>query len=127
MKEFNKIIKKGLKKENISLRELSRRANIDVSFLSKILNGKRNPPRKESDLRKIAESLNIVPELLILSAGRVPKNLYRFFVNKRLVKFLIKAESPKKLIAELSNSKEDANLNSVKKQYLSKDIEDELL
>ncbi|MFW6173599.1 MAG: helix-turn-helix domain-containing protein [Elusimicrobiota bacterium] len=83
--EFNKLIKQGLKKENISLRELARGSGLDVSFLSKILNGKRNPPSKEKKIRKIGKILNIDQERLIFASGRIPSNFQKYFNTKDIL------------------------------------------
>lgn len=70
---FGKVIKAGLKRNNVSLRCLSRRVGLDPSFLSKVLAGKRNPPTEERSLVKIARYLNCDADTLVLSAGRIPK------------------------------------------------------
>jgi transcriptional regulator with XRE-family HTH domain len=69
---FSKAIKYGLKKKGLSLRALSRDTGIEVSFLSKILRGQRNPP-PNSYIIKIANVLNLNPDQLIFDAGRIPK------------------------------------------------------
>lgn len=70
---FGKVIKAGLKRNNVSLRCLSRGVGLDPSFLSKVLAGKRNPPMEERSLVKIARYLNCDADTLVLSAGRIPK------------------------------------------------------
>ena len=45
-KQFNLLVSSALEQQGISLRELARKCGLDVSFLSKILNGKRNPPSR---------------------------------------------------------------------------------
>ncbi|MGM0441373.1 MAG: helix-turn-helix domain-containing protein [Elusimicrobiota bacterium] len=127
MKEFNKIIKDGIEKEGISLRELGRRSDLDVSFLSKILNGKRNPPREEKDLRKIAKSLKITPERLIIAAGRIPKNLRHIFLKEEFIDKLLEEKAPEKIMENTDKREETSTRDSKDKQYFSKDIEDELL
>jgi transcriptional regulator with XRE-family HTH domain len=70
--KFIKAIKKAMKGKDISLRALSRQTGIDLSFLSRILSGDRNPP-PNSYIVKIAKVLDLNPDQLIVDAGRIPK------------------------------------------------------
>jgi transcriptional regulator with XRE-family HTH domain len=70
--EFTKAIKRAMKAKDISLRALSRETGIDLSFLSRILSGDRNPP-PNSYIIKIAKVLDLNPDQLIIDAGRIPK------------------------------------------------------
>jgi len=56
----------------LGLRELCRRAELDPSFFSKVLAGKRNPPSDEDALRRLAEALGLLPVEVIVAAGRIP-------------------------------------------------------
>jgi transcriptional regulator with XRE-family HTH domain len=76
--KFAKAIKSAMKQEGLSLRALSRETGIDVSFLSKILRGDRNPP-PNSYIIKIAKVLNLNPDQLIFDAGRIPKHAINLF------------------------------------------------
>lgn len=112
---FVNLIKQSIKEKNISLRALCKKAEIDASYLSKVMLGKRNAPDCEETLNKIAAALEIRPEKVFLSVGRVPKDwqlLYRdeeFFnmVNLRLaniktaVNFQISEEPQIKIPDEL--------------------------
>lgn len=86
---FSEILKESLAKKGMSLRELARRTGLDVSFYSKILSGYRNPPSNESDIKKIAIELDIVPEKLILAAGRIPESLYSYLNSEDLLRVLV--------------------------------------
>ncbi len=63
----------------LGLRELCREAELDPSFLSKVLAGKRNPPSEEEVLRRIAIVLKVDPARLISSAGRIPSEWHRLY------------------------------------------------
>lgn len=70
---FKKLVEKQLDELQISLREVARRSNISVSFISRILMGERNLPSDE-DIIKLAKALKITPpERLLIEAKRVPK------------------------------------------------------
>src|SRR3989339_595252 len=84
-KQFNFLIKKGMRDNNMSLRELSRRAGMDVSFLSKILSGHRNPPNYDRDIINLAKILKINPDRLIIAAGRIPEGLENYFSSERII------------------------------------------
>jgi transcriptional regulator with XRE-family HTH domain len=76
--EFIKAIKKAMKAKGLSLRALSRETGIDLSFLSRILSGDRNPP-PNSYIIKIAKVLDLNPDQLIFNAGRIPKRAIKLF------------------------------------------------
>lgn len=59
-------------RRGLGLRELCRRADLDPSFLSKVLAGKRNPPAEEDVLRRIAAVLETDPVEMLVAAGRIP-------------------------------------------------------
>ena len=56
---FGKFINIKLKELKITLRELSRRCNIDASNLSKMERGVISPPKNRKTLEKIANALNL--------------------------------------------------------------------
>ncbi|MDD4005160.1 MAG: helix-turn-helix transcriptional regulator [Elusimicrobiaceae bacterium] len=70
--DFRQIVEQGIKRRGISLRELCRRAGTDASYLSKVLAGKRNPPEQAAVLNGLAEALELSPEIIFLSVGRIP-------------------------------------------------------
>lgn len=70
--DFKQLVEEGLKTRGISLRELCRRAGADASYLSKVLAGKRNLPEQDAVLNGLAAALEVSPEIMYLSVGRVP-------------------------------------------------------
>ncbi len=69
---FASLVTRGLKERGLTLRALCRAAELDPSFFSKVLSGKRSPPSEEEVLRRIAALLGMDPAELIVSAGRIP-------------------------------------------------------
>jgi lambda repressor-like predicted transcriptional regulator len=69
---FASMVEAGMRRSGVSLRALCRDAELDPSFLSKVLAGKRSPPSEEGALRRVARALGIDPAELIVAAGRVP-------------------------------------------------------
>ena len=70
---FRKLVERHADELGFSLREIARRAEISVSFLSRILAGERGLPGDDV-LLKLAKVLDIrPPELLLVEAGRVPQ------------------------------------------------------
>lgn len=121
-KEFVNLIKNALHEKEISLRELARKSNLDVSFLSKILNGKRNPPSSENDIKVIAKVLQIKPDRLFFAAGRIPSNLQEFFNDKKFIEDFISAKK--------TRTKRKAQAAKVEEKPVEqkvREIEDELL
>lgn len=121
--EFIRLIKKGIKDHKISLRELARNSDLDVSFLSKILSGKRNPPSNESDIKKIAKILLIDQDRLLFSAGRIPARLQDLFTDMNFIKNL-PGSIKKKSVPEKKTEKKQPQKS---KKVVTPKIEDELL
>jgi lambda repressor-like predicted transcriptional regulator len=69
---FSRLVAAGMARRGVGLRELCRRAELDPSFLSKVLAGKRNPPSEEKVLRRVAAALELDPVEVIVSAGLIP-------------------------------------------------------
>lgn len=61
-----------MKAKRMSIRRVSRHAEVDPSFFAKVLRGERNPPDDERVLRRLADALAVEPEDLLLSVGRLP-------------------------------------------------------
>lgn len=61
-----------MKAKRMSIRRVSRHAEVDPSFFAKVLRGERNPPDDERVLRRLAEALAVEPLELLLSVGRLP-------------------------------------------------------
>lgn len=57
---------------SLSLRQIAQRAEIDPSFLTRIISGERNAPSDEI-IERLADALEMPPLALFLEAGRVPK------------------------------------------------------
>ncbi|MBN2407552.1 MAG: helix-turn-helix transcriptional regulator [Elusimicrobia bacterium] len=126
-KRFNQLIREALEYKDISLRELARKSKFDVSFLSKILSGKRNPPGGEKELARIARALDITPERLMLASGRVPASLEELLNDEKVIQKLIAGR--KSLFA--GEERKDIPKKSAKKSpsviNRPPEIEDELL
>lgn len=69
---FSRLVSDALAARGLGLREFCRRADIDPSFFSKVLTGKRNPPSDEAVLRRLAEVLGLSPVETIVAAGLIP-------------------------------------------------------
>lgn len=69
---FARLVSDAMTRRDLGLRELCREVELDPSFFSKVLVGKRSAPSEENVLRKIASALGIDPIELIVSAGRIP-------------------------------------------------------
>lgn len=69
---FSRLVTDAMTRRGLGLRELCRRADLDPSFLSKVLAGKRNPPAEEDVLRRIAAVLETDPVEMLVAAGRIP-------------------------------------------------------
>lgn len=98
---FAKVIKEKLKEKNLSIRALCRKVKLDASFLSKVLNGERNPPSDEKIIYKIAEVLDIDPIKLVFYTGRIPEKLQSMFYNDEFIDNLLnstKKQSERKQI-----------------------------
>jgi transcriptional regulator with XRE-family HTH domain len=74
--EFGKYIRELRKRNDISLREFADRIKMDFTYLSKIENGKVEPP-SEDKIRKMAKELAADPEELLVLAGRVTSEQIR--------------------------------------------------
>lgn len=90
-KQFIKSITLGMKEKNIGVRNLARSCGLDASFISKMIQGKRNPPCDEKIIIKIANILSIDPVMLIIYAGRIPSSLQHLFESPSFVKTLSKS------------------------------------
>lgn len=63
----------ALKRRGLTMRQLCRAVDLDPSFFSKVLAGKRSPPMEEDTLRRIAAELEVDAAELIVAAGRIPR------------------------------------------------------
>lgn len=69
---FSQLVRQQMKAKHLSIRRISRRAEVDPSFFAKVLRGERQPPDNEKVLRRLAEALSLEPLQLLLSVGRLP-------------------------------------------------------
>lgn len=69
---FSRLVSDAMARRGLGLRELCRRADLDPSFFSKVLAGKRNPPSEEEPLRRVARALELDPVEVIVASGRIP-------------------------------------------------------
>ena len=74
--DFGSRIRSLRKEKDISLRELSERVGMDFTYLSKIENGKVEPP-SEQKIRAIASELEVGAEELLALSGKVSSNEIR--------------------------------------------------
>ena len=65
-------VAEGMARRGFTLRSFCRAVEVDPSFFSKVLSGKRSPPSEEEVLRRIAGVLELDAAELIVSAGRIP-------------------------------------------------------
>mgnify|MGYP001559035113 FL=1 len=73
---FEETVREAMAARGMGLRELCRRADLDPSFFSKVLAGKRSPPPDDC-VRRIAEALGLDEVKLIVAAGRIPQEWSR--------------------------------------------------
>lgn len=83
---FSRLVADAMASRGLGLRELCRRAELDPSFLSKVLAGKRNPPSEEGALRRIAEALDLDAVEVIVSAGLIPTDWGALWSDSALVR-----------------------------------------
>ena len=83
---FSRLVSGAMARRGLSLRELCRRAELDPSFFSKVLAGKRNPPSEENALRRVAGALELDPVEVIVSAGLIPTDWGALWSDPDLVR-----------------------------------------
>ena len=81
---FAAVVSRALEASGLTLRGLCRECDLDPSFFSKVLAGKRNPPSEEPVLRRIARVLSLDEAELIVSAGRIPSEWQRLWSEPEL-------------------------------------------
>ena len=69
---FARRVTEGMSRRGLTLRRFCRAVELDASFFSKVLSGKRSPPADEAVLRRIARVLELDEAELIVAAGRIP-------------------------------------------------------
>jgi len=83
---FSRLVTDAMARRGLSLRELCRRAELDPSFLSKVLAGKRNPPSEEGALRRVAAALDLDAVEVIVSAGLIPTDWGALWSDSELLR-----------------------------------------
>ena len=94
-KTFAVILSDWMEKSNVSLRSLAKKSGVDSSYLSKVINGKRNPPSDEETITKIAGIIGYSPDELMFACGRIPSKLQNIFLRgdiKNILRKLALAE-----------------------------------
>lgn len=81
---FARSVADGMRRQGLTLRSFCRAVDLDPSFFSKVLAGKRSPPSSEDVLRRIARLLSLGEAELIVSAGRIPAEWSALSENPRL-------------------------------------------
>jgi repressor LexA len=72
IKDFRKTLQKEIDDSAISsIRELGRQADIDHSYISRILNGKTKNPPSPQIIKKLEQALNIADGILMIKAGYI--------------------------------------------------------
>ncbi|MEW6556133.1 MAG: helix-turn-helix transcriptional regulator [Elusimicrobiota bacterium] len=64
-----------MKEKHIGVRELARKCGVDASFISKIIQGQRNPPSDDKTIKKFATALSVDPVMLTIYTGHIPDSL----------------------------------------------------
>ena len=72
--EFGRYLRDLRKRASLSQRELAQRAGIDFTYLSKIENGRVDPPG-EATMRALASALDADAEDLLARARKMPRDL----------------------------------------------------
>ncbi len=85
---FARIVNQRMNEKKMGIRELARAASLDASFFSKVLSGKRNPPSDEKTIVRIARILDLDPEYLVFTAGRIPSRFQAIFLNPGIIEYL---------------------------------------
>ena len=74
--EFGQHLRDLRKRASLSQRDLAQRAGIDFTYLSKIENGRVDPPGEET-MRALATALGAEAEDLLARARKMPRDLKR--------------------------------------------------
>ena len=141
-KTFSGIISGWMKNSSVSLRSLAGKCELDSSYLSKILKGKRSPPSDEKTIRKIAEVIGADPDYLTFACGRIPSKLQKLFLRSDIKEILERLAQAEKITAEVSREtprnipreqpvypvrNKISNVAHRRKRYIKTEIPDEIL
>ena len=111
MTAFSEIVREKMKKMDLSVRAVAKKSGIDSSYLSKILNNKRNTPNDEETIGKIAGALNIDPDYLIISCGKIPSKWQNFFLKAGIKKI---KEAIERISSQKSQETKKETVNKVR-------------
>ena len=117
---FIKAVKEALKKKGWSMRRTAREAGLDSSFLSKVLNGKRNPPSDEKVIVRLAQKLDLNSDSLVIYAGRIPAKYQKALEKSGAIRLLSAARA----MPEVEVVREKVKMV---KKVVKKEMPDELL
>ncbi|MFQ3676220.1 MAG: helix-turn-helix transcriptional regulator [Endomicrobiia bacterium] len=129
-KDFIEKISNALKEKRFTLKKVSSYAGIDISYLSKILSGSRNPPYDDTVIIKIAKILDIDEDELLFSAGKIPQKFQKNFSNKDFLNKVYNLIKHENITTKTSSIKEYKSVEKsiTQKSVLSEQkISDELL
>lgn len=73
-KTFGQTIRQLRKEKRLTQKEVAKKVDIDVTYLSKIENGKLDPPAHDK-IKKLAEILEVDSDFLITEADKVPEDI----------------------------------------------------
>lgn len=77
--DFADCIRSKRKSLGLTQRQLASMIEFDVTYLSKLENGRNDYPPSEEMIRRLAEYLNLNYNELLLSSGRIESNAYLLF------------------------------------------------
>jgi HTH-type transcriptional regulator, competence development regulator len=114
--DFGGRIRELRKRKGISLRDFADQIKIDFTYLSKIENGKVDPPSEEK-IRSMAHMLEVNPETLLDLAGKISSEQIRKAVesNPNVGILLRKIQSRKLSNEQLKDMLNIANKNNEKR------------
>jgi transcriptional regulator with XRE-family HTH domain len=84
---FGERVRELRKEQRVSQRDLAGRAGIDFTYLSKIENGRAEPPSEDA-IRRIAEELDTNADSLILLADKFPSDIEQWLKTPERVAVL---------------------------------------
>lgn len=92
---FAEMVRRRMESRGLGLREFCRGVDLDPSFFSKVLAGKRSPPSEDDVLRRIARFLDLDACELIVAAGRIPREWDRLWTDRPLLEAVNRLCHPK--------------------------------
>ena len=105
---FGQYLKKIRIAHNISQRELAKNIGVDFTYLSKIENGKLEPPAEDT-IKKIADCLGENADNLILLANKIPSDYKEVLKSDPQIPFMLRrignfTNNQKKLLFDAINN-----------------------